>query len=207
MRKALVMGSVVWLAWTTPTSAQTADDSWKWSVHLSAAAVTRTTEWSISHPTHYGPATVWETFTGTFTQSLEVQAGVELRRRHVGLRGTFGVLPQRFKQDAPARESRLTLLLGGLAAVLYPTAGTGRSWEPYLALGVGGQKATGDMDNWGYYLSGAVGVEKALTSRVALDAGAQVQRLNYTQVEVGSQIARDARTHPFSLYLGARIGG
>ena len=207
MRNALGMGFIACLAWTTATSAQAAnDDSWTSSFHLSAAVAPKS-NWSVSHPIYGGGGVTWETFTGTFTHGLQLLAGVEMRRRHVGFRGTFGVLPQRFKEDAPARDEKLELLLAGLSAVLYPMAATEGSWEPYLAVGGGGQKATGDMDNGGFYLSSAVGITKHLTSRVALDGGVRVQRLKYTQIEVGDRITKDVRTHPLSVFLGARIGG
>jgi hypothetical protein len=208
MRNALLIGLSACVVWTTPSSAQTETDaSWTWSVQLSAGVAVKTTDWSISHPTYSGGGVTWETFTGTFTHRLQLMAGVELRKRYLGLRGTFGVLPQRFKEDAPAQDKDLKLLLAGLAAVLYPTAGTEGSWEPYVTLGGGGQKATGDMDIGGFYLSSTVGVKKDLTARVALDGGVQIQRLKYTQIEVGNRIAKDVRTHPLSVFLGARIGG
>jgi hypothetical protein len=208
MRNALAMGLVACLAWTTPMSAQSeSDNSWTWSVQLSAAAVLDASDWSISHPTYGGGGVTWEKFTGTFTHGMHLTAGVELRKKYVGLRGSLGILPQRFVEDAPAQDKELKLLLAGLSAVLYPMAEATSGWEPYLALGGGGQRAFGDMDNGGYYLSTAVGLKRDLTSRIALDGGVQIHRLKYTQIDVGNRIAKDVPTHPISVFLGLRIGG
>ncbi len=138
------------------------------------------------------------------------QGSLELRRKHLAVRGTVGVLPQQFTQVAPAQDEDLRLILGGLSAVLYPLAKSGRSPEPYLAAGVGGQKATGGMTNTGFYLSGMAGIRVPLLAPIALDGGVQVLRLKYTQIELTAPpggIQQDVRINPVAVFLGAHIGG
>ena len=116
-------------------------------------------------------------------------------------------MPQGFTQEAPAVEEDLRLVLAGLGVVLYPMARGGEGVEPYLAVGAGGMKATGGLSNSGHYLSGAAGVRIGIGERVALDAGVQLMRLNYTQIQATWYLARDARTYPVSVFLGVRLGG
>ena len=206
MRNVVMMGLAACLTWAGQGSAQTSGDaSWTWSAQLSASMVLNNSDWSISHPTYAGSGVTWETFTGTFTQRAHLQGSVEVRKRYLGIRGTLGLLPQRFTQDAPARDDHLTLVLAGLAAVLYPAAGPGGDLQPYVLAGAGAQKATGDMDNTGFYLTGGAGVCLRLDARVALDGGVQILRLKYTQIELDSGIAKDVRIHPLSLLVGVRI--
>jgi len=207
MRNVVTMGFAAFLMGVGQGSAQTSGDtSWTWSAQVSVSMVLNDTDWSISHPTYAGGGATWETFTGTFTQRAHLQGSVEVGKRYLGIRGTLGVLPQRFTQDAPARDNHLTLVLAGLAAILYPTAGSGGDLQPYVLAGVGGQKATGDMDNPGFYLTGAAGVCLRLDARVALDGGVQILRLKYTQIELDSGIGKDVRISPLSLLVGVRIG-
>ena len=163
-------------------------------------------DWSVSHPIYGGGGVTWETFTGMFKHSLHLEGGLELRRSHFGVRGTLGVIPQRFTQDTPPKENDLKLLLAGLSAVVYPGA-TGAKIEPFLLAGAGGQKASGDMDNTGFYLSTGAGLGARLGSRVRLDAGLQVLRLKYTQIDLTPDIAKDVPIYPVSLFIGARLGG
>jgi hypothetical protein len=206
MRNVVMMGWAACLMWAGQGSAQTRGDaSWTWSAQLSVSMMLNDTDWSISHPTYGGGGVTWETFTGTFTQRSLLQGSAEVTRKYLGVRGTLGVLPQRFTQDAPARDDDLRLVLAGLAAVLYPAAGRGGDLQPYVLAGAGGQKATGGMDNTGFYLTGAAGVRLRLDARVALDGGVQIHRLKYTQIELDSGIAKDVRIHPLSLLVGVRI--
>jgi opacity protein-like surface antigen len=207
MRNALV-GALLCLTWAGEVSAQAEFERfWTWSAQMAVSFVLTNTDWSISHPTYSGGGVTWETFDGTFEQRVHLQGSLELRRKYVAFRGTVGFLPQRFTQLAPAQDKELKLVMGGLAAVVYPTAGSVSRFEPYAAAGVGVQKATGDMTNGGFYLSGAAGIRLALTARLALDGGLQIHRLKYTQIELTSQIAKDVATYPVAVFLGARIGG
>jgi hypothetical protein len=122
------------------------------------------------------------------------------------VRGTLGILPQEFIQESPAQSHELKLLLAGVSAVFYPMAGRGGPVEPYVAAGAGGQKATGDMTNGGFYLSGIAGVRLRLSARVSIDAGLQVHHLKYTQIELGSRIDKDVAIRPASVCVGLRIG-
>jgi hypothetical protein len=149
----------------------------------------------------------WETLRGTISHGLSIRGSVEVRRKYLGVRGTVGILPQEFTQEAPAQAKDLTLLLGGLSAALYPYAGSIRRLEPYLAMGAGGQLATGDMDNTGFYLSASGGVRASLSSRISLEGGIELQRLKYTQVDLGNNIENDLAVTPVSLFLGVRVGG
>jgi opacity protein-like surface antigen len=207
MRNALALGALACLVWTVQASAQDGSGApWRWSARLSAALPLGKTDWSISHPTYSGAGVTWETFRGTFRQRVQLQASLELRRAHIGIRGMLGLLPQEFTQESPVQHKDFRLLLAGLSAVLYPTPGSGGRLDPYVAAGVGGLKALGDMDNTGFFLTGAAGVRIGLTPRVALDGGVQVQRLKYTQIGLTSTIAKDVRTNPASVFLGAGIG-
>jgi hypothetical protein len=181
--------------------------SWTWAAALSAAVVVNDANWSVSHPIYSGGGVTWETFRGTVSQRTHFQGSVELRRGFFAIRGSVGMLPQTFTHDAPAVENDLNLLLAGLAVVLYPAAGSARRLEPYVAVGAGAQKATGDMDNGGFYLSGATGLRIGVGSHFAVDAGVQVYRLNYTQIELTSTIAKDVRTYPVMAVVGFFLNG
>jgi hypothetical protein len=165
------------------------------------------TDWTIRHPYYGGGVASWETLSGTFSQRIHAQADIELRRNYLGFRGTFGLLPQEFTQEAPDRTEDFTLVLAGLSVVLYPRAASPEKLQPYLLAGAGGQKATGDLDNTGFFFSGAFGVLANFTARVSLDGGLQVFRLKYTQVDLGNNIQKDLKTHPVSLFLGVRVRG
>jgi len=93
------------------------------------------------------------------------------------------MLPQEFTQEVPDRTENLTLLLAGLSVALHPRAASPGKLQPYLLAGAGGQKASGELDNTGFFLSGAVGVLTNLTARVSLDGGLQLLRLKYTQTD------------------------
>jgi hypothetical protein len=163
--------------------------------------------WTVRHPIYGGGGVAWETLRGTFSHEVQVQGGIEVRRQHLGIRGTVGVIPQEFTQEVPARREKLTLLLGGLSLVLYPRAPLPGPVQPYLRAGVGAQKARGDLGSSGFFLSGEAGVSRSLTPRLALDAGIQLLRLQYTQVDLENGIQKDLVAHPFSLLLGFRVGG
>ncbi len=63
------------------------------------------------------------------------------------------------------------------------------------------------MRNGGFYVSGSAGLHIGVGSHFAIDTGLQVYRLGYTQIELTSTIAKDVRTYPVSVFVGARIGG
>ena len=193
--------------WTTEAGAQEHfEGPWTVSAQLSASLVMGGADWSYSHPYYGGSSVTWETLRGTFSHGLLLQGSLELRRKYVGGRGTVGFLPQEFTQETPAQAKDLKLLLGGLSAVLFPLAGSAGRTEPYLLMGAGGQKATGELDNTGFYLSAAGGVRTRLTSRVSLDGGIEFHRFKYTQIDLGNNIQNDLRVTPVSLFLGARVG-
>ncbi len=208
MAKILLSVCLCSAAWVSVVGGQASDEPcWIWSAHFTLSLAVNETDWAVRHPVYGGGNVTWETLSGTVYQGFHAQVGIELRKGRIGLRGTLGALPQELTQEAPARGEEFTLLLGGLSVVFYPRAGTPGRVQPYLQGGAGGQKATGDLDNTGFYLSGAAGVRTSLTSRVSLEGGVQVLRLKYTQVDLGNNIQKDLTTHPVSLFLGVRLRG
>jgi hypothetical protein len=157
MRFVFALGILASVLCTRQAAAQDTA-SWAWAAQLSTSIVLNDTDWSISHPYYGGNGVTWETFRGAFTQRVLLQGGLELRKRRLGVRGSLGLMPQGFTQEAPAVEEDLRLVLAGLGVVLYPMARGGEGVEPYLAVGAGGMKATGGLSNSGHYLSGAAGV-------------------------------------------------
>ncbi|MFG1691761.1 hypothetical protein ACGF5M_06375 [Gemmatimonadota bacterium] len=180
---------------------------WTISAGLSVAAVMGESDWTVSHPFYGNGGVTWETLRGTVSHGLHFQGSVEVRRKYVGVRGRVGILGQEFTQEASEQSKDLRLLLGGLSAVLYPFAGSATRLEPYFALEAGGQKATGDMDNTGFYLSASSGFRTRLSSRISLDGGIELHRLKYAQVDLGNSIEKDLHVTPLSLFVGLRIGG
>jgi hypothetical protein len=180
---------------------------WTLSGRLSAGVALGDSDWSVRHPYYGGSSVTWETFRGTFSHGVHLLGNLELRRKYLGIRGTAGLLPQEFRQEAPAQVKELTLLLGGLSAVLYPLAGSEGRMEPFLSLGAGGQKATGEMDNTGFYLSGAMGLGARVGARISLDGGIEFRRLKYTQIDFGNNVQKDLSVTPVALFLGVRVGG
>ena len=201
----------VWLfcvVWASGAAGQNQDEgSWTWSAQVSASMAVNEAEWTVRHPYYGGGSETWETLRGTFSQGIHAQGDIELRNKYLGVRGTLGVLPQEFTQEAPARKEDFTLLLAGLSMVLYPLVESTGKLEPYILAGAGGQKAVGDMENTGYFLSGVAGILTTLSPRVSLDGGIQVFRLKYTQVDLGNNIQKDLQAHPVSLFLGVRVFG
>jgi len=206
MRSVLIALALASLAVVSGGMAQASNENlWTWSAQLSVSVVLKDSDWSISHPIVGDGGVTWESFRGTFNQSVLVQMGVELQRGHFGVRGTVGLLPQEFTQVTPTQGETLSLVLGGLSGVYYPRAKSPGRLQPYAAVGVGGQKATGGIENSGFYVSGTAGVKLALDSWVAVDAGLQLHRLKYTQLALDSNIAKDVAIYPISLLLGTRI--
>ncbi len=188
----------------SPAAAQS-DHGWSWGAGLSVGLVVGESDWSVSHPIYEGASVTTETFSGSFRHLLHLEAGLEARRGHLGLRGTLGFLPQEFAQADPPKEKHLTLLMGGLAVVLYAAPPEGR-FEPWISAGAGGQRAVGDMENTGFYLSGGAGLATGLGSHVKLHGGIQVFRLKYTQIDLAPDITKDVPVYPVSLSLGIWVG-
>jgi hypothetical protein len=189
-----------------PSFAQSSPgEGWSWSAGITASLVLGDSDWSMTHPYHGSGGTTWETLSGTFSSSIRVLGDLEVRRDHFGFRGSVGVLPQTFTQESPAQEEDFTLLTGGISGVVYPLGGDDRKWEPFAALGVGGQKATGGLDNSGYYFSVSGGIRAWITGAVAVEGGAEYQRLKYTQVDLGDNIQKDLKATLPSVSLGTRI--
>lgn len=206
MRTATALALFVVLGAASSTSAQDAPTpDWTWSARFSVGFMLVNNDWSVSHPTYGGGVVIWETFTGMFKHTLHLEGGLELRRSHFGVRGTVGFVPQRFTRDNPAEDADLTLLLAGLSAVVYPAA-NGARIDPFLLVGAGGQKASGDMDNAGFYLSTGAGLGTRLGSHLRLEAGLRVLRLKYTQIDLAPNIDKDVTIYPVSLFIGARVG-
>ena len=206
MSKNLLSVCICSVLWVSRVGGQVSDEpSWIWSAHFTVSLAVNDTDWGVRHPIYGGGNVTWETLSGTISQGIHAQGGIELRRGKLGFRGTLGVLPQELTEEAPARKEGFSLLLGGFSVVLYPRGGSPVRVQPYLQGGAGGQKAMGDLDNTGFFLSGAAGVVTSLTGRVSLDGGVQVLRLKYTQVDLGNNIQKDLTAHPVSLFLGVRL--
>jgi hypothetical protein len=130
---------------------------------------------------------------------------LERRSGRLGPGGTVGLMPQTFTQESPAQEEDFPLLNGGIAGVLYPLGGDGHRWEPFTALGVGGLKATGGLENTGFHVPVAGGIRARITERFSVEGGAEYNRLRSTQVDLGNNIQKDLKVTRPSLFLGARI--
>jgi len=114
-------------------------------------------------------------------------------------------MPQTFTQEAPAREEDFTLLTAGISCLLFPRPRHDGGWEPFVALGVGGQKASGGLDNTGFYFSGAGGIHAEVTEGLALEGGVSFHRFKYTQVDLGNSIQKDLAITPAGVFLGTRL--
>ena len=206
MRSGRLGVALIILMVPTHASAQVgAGSDWTWSAGISASGFLSDSDWSMTHPYHGPGSTTWETLRGEFSHGIRLQGDLEGRRNRLGFRGTVGLLPQTFTQESPAREEDFTLMTGGISGVVYPLGGYDRRWEPFAALGVGGQKATGGLDNTGFYLSLTGGIRAMITEQVSVEGGAEYYRLKYTQVDLGNNIQHDLKATTPSVFLGTRI--
>ena len=206
MRKILLGLTVALLTGPMTSSAQSVSGShWSWSAGISASWLPGDPDWSVTHPYVGGSGTSWETLRGTFSSGIRVQGDLGVRRGRIGLRGTVGIMPQTFTQESPVQEEDFKLLTGGIAGVIYLQGGDHRRWEPFTALGIGGLKAIGGLNNTGFYLTAVGGFRVRITEELWFEGGAEFNRFKYTQIDIGNNIQKDMRVSGPSVFLGTRI--
>jgi len=193
----------IFIATTNMPAQNVEKGSWTTSVFLSPSLASSKIDWSFSHPIYNQAGGVnWETFSGTFEQSITVSGGAEMSKGHFGFQGKFDFMPQKLTKTASIKSSELNLLIGELSILFYPMKYNGKSIKPYAILGSGLLKATGDIDNTGYVLSYGAGIKIPFSGRLDMDLGLKGMSIKYTQLNLAESISKDIRIHPYMLFLG-----
>ena len=178
-------------------------ESWTASVFLSSSLVSPKSDWSFSHPTYHATGGIHaENITGTFEQSCAVNGGLEMEKGYFGLQGNFEYMPQKLSKSEATQNDELKLLIGEFSLLLYPLKDY-KLFKPFLSLGGGLLKASGDIDNTGLVMSYATGVKIPLSGKFGINLELKGRLLKYTQLELSESISKDIRIHPWKLSLGA----
>ena len=204
MRKNFLIPVFIIFIITDYISAQNSGgESWTVSVFLSPSLVSPKSDWSFSHPSYHETGGVhYEIIAGTFEQNFAVSGGLEMEKGYFGLQGNFEYMPQKLSKSEAAQNDELKLLMGEFSLLLYPLKDY-KSFKPFLSLGGGLLKASGDIDNTGLVMSYATGVKIPLSGKFGINLELKGRLLKYTQLELSESISKDIRIHPWKLSLGA----
>ncbi|MFC1481090.1 outer membrane beta-barrel protein [Candidatus Neomarinimicrobiota bacterium] len=179
------------------------EEPWSTSIYFNPSVMTSTSDWSMSHP-YYSPdgSADWETITGTFEQQLSWNGGLEMKKGYFGYQCNFEYMPQKLAKSVPITDHELNLLIGDISILYYPPINDSESFKPYLALGGGLIKASGDIDNSGLIISYGAGVKISISPNLGINFGLKGTRIKYTQLEVAENITKDISISPFKILIG-----
>ena len=186
------------------TYAQSTDEKpWSISFYLNPSFMVSNSNWSFSHPIYHETGTVqYEEITGTFEHSFAIEGGLEVSRGYWGFQGNFGFVPQQLIKSAPVKNQKLNLVFGEISILYYPLIFDNESIRPYVSIGGGLLKTSGDIDNTGIIFSYAAGAKHLLFTNFGINIGMKGMLLKYTQLELKDSITKDISIYPFKIFIG-----
>jgi hypothetical protein len=178
-------------------------EPWSRSIHFNASVVGSKSDWSMSHPIHHESGGLhYESITGAFEQYFSVNGGFEMKKGNWGYQCNFEFMPQKLTKSEPITNRELNLFIGEISILYYPPKHDHESYKPYLALGGGLIKASGDIDNSGLMISYAAGVKIPFSAKLGMNFGLKGMRIKYTQLDLTESISKDICISPFKILIG-----
>ena len=157
---------------------QDRNESWNMMLHINGGYSLTTSDWEYTHPYILGSGSFTGRISGTYEESYGFAGGIELSKGYLGGQISVGIFPAKFsikKQIDPGitqtRNDAYTYNSIFLEAegILFPYGNPLDKISPFIKVGLGGMKTTGDINNNLLSISGSAGARFFISDKFGVD--------------------------------------
>ena len=151
---------------------------WEFTLHLNTGYSFTASDWEYTHPYILGSGSFTGRISGTYEESYGFAGGIELSKGYLGGQISVGIFPAKFsikKQIDPGitqtRNDAYTYNSIFLEAegILFPYGNPLDKISPFIKVGLGGMKTTGDINNNLLSISGSAGARFFISDKFGVD--------------------------------------
>ena len=160
------------------TAQQDRSENWNMMLHINGGYSLTTSDWEYTHPYILGSGSFTGRISGTYEESYGFAGGIELSKGYLGGQISVGIFPAKFsikKQIDPGitqtRNDAYTYNSIFLEAegIMFPYENPLDKISPFIKVGLGGMKTTGDINNNLLSISGSAGARFFISDKFGVD--------------------------------------
>lgn len=182
---------------------QTSDESWNKIISLQFGFQMGNNTWEYAHPFYNGTGgtqTIRET--GSFKLKSIFNGEFELSHGYFGFSASAGIFSAEIKVDKVEEPYDFNSIFIEIAGKLFPLGNTSDRVVPFLIIGGGALKSSGDLDNSGLFLSFGGGFRTFFTENLGASLMLKGYYLTFNEIPLDENVTGDISVFPFAIAVG-----
>jgi hypothetical protein len=172
---------------------------WNITFHLNSGYSLTTSDWEYTHPYYLGSGGSFTgRINGTYEENYNFSCGLEFSRSYFGYQVNLGIFPAKFlikeQIDPGVRQVRNDVysynsIFLEAEGILFPLGNPCDKVIPFLKVGLGGMRTTGDIKNNLLSLSGSAGTKIFIAYNFGVDLNIKFRYMLLYNVTLANEIS------------------
>ena len=190
---------IFFIAFLNITAQEQIEKIWEITLHMNTGYSFTTSDWEYTHPYHLGNGGLFTgSISGTYEESYGFAGGFELSKGYFGYGANIGMFPAKFlinKQVDPGVTQMRSDVYSynsiylEAEGVFFPLGNPSDNITPFVKIGLGVMRTTGDIKNNLLSFSGSTGAKIFITANLGVDLSLKYRYMLLYDVKLAEQIS------------------